>query len=228
MAAIKIANIAIEYGLIPVAHRLIRLYLLFIKLHVENEDMIIHHLNKGGKAIVALWHQRFFMVIRYAKKFGIYEPSAIISRSRDGELIARLAQSLGFRPIRGSSSQGGKEAMEAIVEDLSSHACAVHAVDGPRGPKGLIKPGLIRIAQLSGVPVIPVYISCSRAWKLRSWDQFLIPKPFSRILVHWGDPIYLSEKTDPDAFENHRIQIEKIMQEKQREDDLRWGWKDLL
>jgi lysophospholipid acyltransferase (LPLAT)-like uncharacterized protein len=228
MAAKRLSTFIIKHGFVPAAHQVIRFYLLLMKLKTVNEEKIIRHLKDGDKLVVALWHQRFFLVIRYAGRFGGYQPSAIISQSRDGELIAQLAKALHFRPIRGSSSKGGKAAMDALVEDLSHHSCAIHAVDGPRGPKGVVKPGLIRIAQRSGAAIVPVYISCSRVWKLKSWDQFLIPKPFSRILVHWGDPIDLPENMDSETFEKYRLEIEQRMQDGQRQADLQVGSQGLL
>ena len=96
----------------------------------------------------------------YARRFREFSPAVMISRSRDGEMIADVYRRLNFRPVRGSSSSGGREALAAMVADLSTNPFAVHAVDGPRG---LIKAGIIRMAQLSGAPIIPVYISVNRA-----------------------------------------------------------------
>ena len=169
------------------------------------------HMERGGKAIVALWHQRFFGVIGYATRFGVFKPSAIISKSQDGDLIAQVASRLGYRPVRGSSSRGGREALAAMVEDLTVNCMAIHAVDGPKGPARVVKAGLIRMSQLSGVPIVPVYISVDRAWILNSWDNFLIPKPFSRILVHWDNPISVPEEINSRAFETVRLKVEERM-----------------
>jgi lysophospholipid acyltransferase (LPLAT)-like uncharacterized protein len=214
--------------LVPIAYWIIRLYLSVIRIRVINEEALISHLEKGGKAIVSLWHQRFFGVIGYAKKFSIYEPSAIISKSRDGELIAQVALRLGFRPIRGSSSRGGREAMAALVEDLAENSTAVHGVDGPRGPKGVVKAGLIRIAQLSRATIFPVYISVDRAWVLKSWDRFLIPKPFSRILIRWGDPIIVPAQMSRKTFEDLRLDVENRMIRGHAAGDRGFGWKNPL
>jgi lysophospholipid acyltransferase (LPLAT)-like uncharacterized protein len=217
-----------KHFLIPIAYWLIRLYLSVIRIRVINEDALISHLEKGGKAVISIWHQRFFGVIGYAKKFSIYKPSAIISRSRDGELIAQVVIRLGFRPIRGSSSRGGREALAAIVEDLAENPAAVHGVDGPRGPKGVVKAGLIRIAQLSQAAIFPVYISVDRAWILKSWDRFLIPKPFSRILIHWDDPITVPAVMNREEFEETRLEIENKMLRGHAAGDRGFGWKEPL
>ena len=99
------------------------------------------------------------------------------------------------------SSRGGRKALAAMIADLAEHPFAVHVVDGPRGPRGVIKAGLISMAQLSGVPIVPVAISVTRAWVLKSWDRFLIPKPFSTVFVRWGAPIAVPASLDDTAFE---------------------------
>jgi len=197
--------------LIPLGLTAVRLYLSTLRFRIINEESFLAHLGNRGKAIVAIWHQRFFGVIGYANKFSAFRPSAIISKSEDGELIAQVAIRLGFRPIRGSSSRGGREALAAMVEDLAENPMAVHAVDGPQGPERVVKAGLIRMSQLSGVPIFPVYISVDRAWTARSWDHFLIPKPFSRILVHWGDPIFMPAEMNEETFESLRLHVEERM-----------------
>jgi len=213
---------------VPAAYGAIRLYLSLMRIQVVQEQVLVNHLQQGGKAIVAFWHQRFFGAMGYIRKFRSLAPSAIISKSRDGEMIARIARRLGVRPVRGSSSRGGKEALAAMVADLSLHPAAIHAVDGPQGPKGTVKAGVIRMAQLSQAAIFPVCISLERAWITRSWDRFLIPKPFSRILIRWDDPIFVPEKMDPEAFEAIRLNLENRLIRGHAADDLVWGWREPL
>jgi len=178
----------LTHGFAPLVHRLILLHTLLVRTEVIDEEVITSRLDRGEKGIVAIWHQRLHGVIGYAKAASRYRPSAIISRSNDGDLISALVRRLHFRPIRSSSSQGGEEALSAIVEDLKDNPLAIHAVDGSRGPGGTVKAGLIRMAERSGAKIYPVYVSFSRAWRLRSWDRFLIPKPLSRIRIRWDQP----------------------------------------
>jgi hypothetical protein len=152
----------------------------------------------------------------------------MISQSRDGEMIAAVCRLLNFRPVRGSSSQGGREALAAVVEDLSHHPIAIHAVDGPQGPRGVVKAGIVRMAQLSGAPIVPVHISVDRAWVLGSWDRVLIPKPFSTVVVRWGEPIPVPAVLDEARFEGLRREVEALMRENQEEDDRQRGWKESL
>ncbi|MBW6486522.1 MAG: DUF374 domain-containing protein [Syntrophobacterales bacterium] len=92
----------------------------------------------------------------------------MISKSRDGDLVTDIFGRMNFRPVRGSSSHNGKQALTAMVDDLRDHSFAVHVMDGPKGPISVVKPGLIVMAKQSGAPIIPVYISISRAWVLHS------------------------------------------------------------
>ena len=212
----------------PVAHYIVRAYLLLIRIRVVNEEMALEHLRSGKKMIVAIWHQRILVVMGYARKFGGYEPSVMISQSRDGEMIAKVYSRFNFRPIRGSSSRGGREALANMVEDLVHHQIAVHILDGPRGPRGVVKPGLIVLAQLSGAPIVPIYISVDRAWVLNSWDRFIIPKPFSTVVIRWDSPVHVPEKMDSEPFENTRKEIEQHLKENQIRDDREQGWATSL
>ncbi|MDD5204013.1 MAG: hypothetical protein PHS17_01255 [Desulfobacterales bacterium] len=111
-----------------------------------------------------------------------------------------------------------------MVKDLASNQAALHVVDGPQGPKGVVKAGLIRLAQLSRAAIIPVYISVDRAWTARSWDRFLIPRPFSQVRVRFGEPIDVPEQMDEEAFEALRVAVEKKMIEGHALDDGHCGW----
>jgi len=218
----------LTHGLVPLAHRLIQLHLFLTRTEVMNEIGITSRLDQGEKGIAVLWHQRLYGAISYAKNATKYQPSAIISRSHDGDLISALVRRFHFRPIRGSSSQGGKEALSAIVNDLKANPLAIHAADEPRGPRGVVKAGLIRMAQLSGAKIFPVYISFSRAWRLGSWDRFLIPKPLSKIRIRWDQPFSIPKNLTEEEFESIRRQLEIHMQQSQIVDDRSFGWDDLL
>lgn len=206
---------------IPVLYYLIFLYLRTVRLVVIGEKELLDHLDSGRKAIIALWHQRLFCALRYARIISPYRPSAIISQSRDGDLIARIAELFNIRPIRGSSSRGGKEALKAIVADLAVHRLAIHALDGPRGPRWYIKPGLVVMAKLSQAAIYPVYISVHRAWALNSWDRLLIPKPFSRMIIFCDRPFTVHRDPLRDV-ESMRLEIEQHMRQRQEKLDQLW------
>jgi hypothetical protein len=152
----------------------------------------------------------------------------MISQSSDGELIAALVSRLGLVPVRGSSTRGGREALMDILRAMKKNPAAIHIVDGPTGPKGVVKPGLMAMAQVTGAAVFPVIISAERAWVMKSWDRFLVPKPFSTVTIRWGDPFPVPRGTRPDQLEELRKQVERILLEAHAEADLQSGWPQPL
>ena len=221
-------NTLLKIFIAPLVYFLLRLYLSMIRVRARHEDTLLQFLQSGRKGVGAVWHQRFLGVLGYVRKFRYLSLSIMISKSRDGDWIAPVVQWLGLRPVRGSSTRGGKEAMAAMVQDLAQNQAALHIVDGPQGPKAEIKAGLIRLAQLSKAAIVPIYISVDRAWVARSWDRFIVPKPFSRVLVRFGEPIDVPEQMDSEAFEALRLEVEKKMIDGHAEDDLNSGWEKPL
>src|SRR5580698_5383910 len=137
-------------------------------------------------AVYAFWHR---CLLACAWRFRNHGITILISRSFDGELIARTVERLGFIAVRGSSSRDGSLGLRGLRRAyLSGHLCAITA-DGPRGPSMLAKPGVTQLAKLSDSNVVAFYAHPERAWQLRSWDRFLIPKPFSRVTVAWSRQI---------------------------------------
>lgn len=133
-------------------------------------------------AIYAFWHR---CLLACAWRFRNGGVTVLISRSFDGELIARTVERLGFIAIRGSSSRDGAVGLRNLQRAYQDgHYCAITA-DGPRGPAQIAKPGVVQLAKLVGSTVGAFYVHPERAWQLRSWDRFLIPKPFSRVTVAW-------------------------------------------
>ncbi len=136
-----------------------------------------------GPTIFAFWHRS---LLTCAHRFRNRDIAILISRSFDGELIARTVEHLGFHAIRGSTSRGGTAGLRHMVEAYrAGHRCAFTA-DGPRGPSMVAQPGPVQLAQLVDAPWVGAFYAVPlSAWTLRSWDRFLIPKPFSRVLFTW-------------------------------------------
>ena len=135
-----------------------------------------------GPTVYAFWHRS---LLACAYRFRNLNIAILISRSFDGELIARTVELLGFTAIRGSSTRGGPTGLRQMAEAYrEGHICAFTA-DGPKGPAMVAKPGTAQLATLVGAPVGTFYVLPQRAWELRTWDRFLIPKPFSKVLVTW-------------------------------------------
>jgi len=218
------ARYLLLYRLIPVCYYLLRLYLSLLRIRVAGEEIALGCLADYGRVIVAVWHQRFLPALAYVTKFRNFEPIVMISQSKDGELAARLAQRLGLLPVRGSSTRGGETALAAILKALKKNPAVIHIVDGPTGPKGVVKPGLISMAQISGAVILPVFVSADRAWIMGSWDRFLVPKPFSKVTIEWGPPLVVPQELDPAQNEEFREEIEQRLSEGYAQADLSSGW----
>ncbi len=222
--AFRISRFIVKYHFSPIVYYFLRLYLSLLRVRVIGEDSAFRQYKKYGRVIVALWHQRFLPTLAYVTKFRVFNPIIMISPSRDGELISRVAERLGLAPVRGSSSKGGRDAFMTILKALETNPGVIHIVDGPKGPKGVVKSGLIRLAQMSDAVIIPVIVSADRAWVMKSWDRFLVPKPFSKVTIQWGQAFLVPRDIDAEKYKALKEDIEKRLTEAYAEADLRAGW----
>jgi lysophospholipid acyltransferase (LPLAT)-like uncharacterized protein len=191
------------------------------KIRVMNLDIEKDILKRGHIPIYASWHQRFFPGIVF---FATRKPiSIMISQSRDGELISKIVNVLGWHPVRGSSSKGGGQALRDIKKLVRKGYKIAHIVDGPRGPLGDVKPGLLVIAQASGMPIVPTITSAEKKWVFNSWDRFMVPKPFSRVIIRFSDEIHIPRKLQEDDFEKKRSSIQEALKKLYVETDAIWS-----
>jgi lysophospholipid acyltransferase (LPLAT)-like uncharacterized protein len=191
------------------------------KIRVMNLDIEKDILKRGHIPIYASWHQRFFPGIVF---FATRKPiSIMISQSRDGELISKIVNVLGWHPVRGSSSKGGGQALRDIKKLVRKGYKIAHIVDGPRGPLGVVKPGLLVIAQASGMPIVPTITSAEKKWVFNSWDRFMVPKPFSRVIIRFSDEIHIPRKLQEDDFEKKRSSIQEALKKLYVETDAIWS-----
>jgi len=135
----------------------------------------------------------------------------MISQSKDGEIVAKMALHNGWNAVRGSSSKGGMEALKKMITNLKKNKLAAHIVDGPKGPSGIVKPGVIRLAHATHAVIVPFSVSADKAWYFNSWDKFLLPKPFSKVILRFGDMIKFDRVKDREIFERQRMRLEEIM-----------------
>jgi hypothetical protein len=194
-----------------VLYYVVRAYSWTFRLRIENEKAWIEYLQNGGRVLLCCWHQQFFSAIRHFKTYAPFHPGLMISQSNDGEIIARIAEKTGWHTIRGSSSKDGRRALKEIIDHLSRFGLAAHILDGPRGPAGIVKAGVVSLAQATGAVVVPIYASADRAWYFKSWDRFMLPKPFARVTLRFGEMLDLSSGKGEDHFEYQRARLEEIM-----------------
>jgi lysophospholipid acyltransferase (LPLAT)-like uncharacterized protein len=153
--------------------------------------------------VFTLWHGQMLPLLWHHRAEGI---AVLISEHRDGEIIARVASELGFRTVRGSTYRGADRALVGLVRELrAGHDVAV-TPDGPRGPAGHFAPGALVAAQRTGAPLVSVGVAATRAWRLRSWDGFMIPKPFSRVTIAYGTASLQARTARDAAAEAPRFQ----------------------
>lgn len=135
--------------------------------------------------VFSLWHGELLPLVAVHRGDGI---RVLISEHGDGEVIARIVQRFGLETVRGSSSRGAARALLALCESLRGGAAVAVTPDGPRGPAHSYAPGGLIAANRTGAPVIAIAVEPSSAWRLRSWDSFMIPRPFARVTVAYSDP----------------------------------------
>ncbi len=167
--------------------------------------------DSGTPFIIAFWHGRLFMMPHiWRRNIPI---DLLISHHRDGEMLARTIRYFGFDTIRGSSSQGGGGALREILRSLKSGTSIGFTPDGPRGPRMRATEGIISIAKLAGVPIVPSSYAISRRKVLGSWDRFTFPFPFSRGVYIWGTPLSVARDADVETSEAARLTLEQTLNE---------------
>lgn len=140
----------------------------------------------GQPFAAALWHETLLMPLWRHRHLGV---AIVVSEARDGQYLADAASRLGFPAVRGSSTRGGGKALLSAVRWMQEGGRVAFTPDGPRGPRRELKPGVVAAAQQAGAPIVVVHAVPARAWRFRSWDRFVVPRPFTQIRIRYSDPI---------------------------------------
>jgi lysophospholipid acyltransferase (LPLAT)-like uncharacterized protein len=164
-----------------------------------------------GPAVYALWHRQEVLFIYLHRGKGI---CGLVSKSRDGEYMARILRRFGFTLVRGSTTSGGLMALRGLIKAAREGYSIAITPDGPRGPIFKVQPGIVYLAQKAGVPVIPVACALSRKKILRSWDKYQFPLPFGRIEAVYGKPLHIAGTDDVAA---KTAELENLLNELTRE-----------
>jgi lysophospholipid acyltransferase (LPLAT)-like uncharacterized protein len=162
----------------------------------------------GERCIFAFWHARMLPLIYTHRDRRV---AALVSRSRDGELISRIVERLGYVTARGSSSRGAQEGTLEMLNWADRGHSLTLSPDGPRGPAERVKPGLVFLASRTGLPVLPVGMAARPVRVLRSWDGFRVPPPFARVWVGYGEPIVVPAGLDAAGEERWRVRLEEAI-----------------
>jgi len=160
----------------------------------------------------AFWHNRLCVSAYMFERYFPDRPgAALASKSKDGEVIAAFVNCFGIQPIRGSSSRGGARALVEMKRAIDAGSIVAITPDGPRGPCYHLNPGVVKLAQITGGTVMPMHVEYSRCWRLKSWDGFMIPKPFAKVTITF-DALHTVRPTANEAeFETERARLERAL-----------------
>lgn len=164
----------------------------------------------GERCIFALWHARMLPLIHAYRDLGA---GVLVSRSRDGDRIAALVERLGYVAARGSSTRGGREGFLEMVRFAAEGRLLGIMPDGPRGPAEVAKPGVVRLASRTGLPVVPIACAARPVWVMRSWDGFRVPPPFATVWIAHGEPLRVPPDLDDAGLELWRARCEAALRE---------------
>jgi lysophospholipid acyltransferase (LPLAT)-like uncharacterized protein len=164
-------------------------------------------------AIYAIYHGDLVVGAQELPHFG-KRLEVLTSRSRDGWMVTRYVHLFKRATIRGGSSKGAESALRQMSRRLKQGYGVIIPVDGPRGPEGVPKIGVIAIAAQSGSPIIPCAVRSNSVWRFRkSWDRMMIAKPFAKVTMHWGEPMFVEADADRPRMEELRMELEKKLAE---------------
>jgi len=172
----------------------------------------------GERFIATFWHDRIVLATWFWRRRGIV---VMTSRSFDGEYIARFIQRFGYGASRGSSTRGGAEALDEMAECLAHGIDAAFTIDGPRGPRYVAKRGAVRLAAMSGQPILPFCVAAEHSWSIGSWDRLQIPRPFTRAVMLVGEPIRVAQDGNATLLAESQDRLQTSLDELRERAD---GW----
>jgi hypothetical protein len=197
--------------LLAFGHRLLQVWAKTLRFEIDDRAGVIGT-PPNERYIGALWHNRLLLLPFVVRRFlPQRQGAALISTSRDGALLADLVERFGFEVVRGSSSRKGATAIRQLAEVIASGRDVVITPDGPRGPAYKLGQGIIFLAQQSGAAVVPINFEFSSCWRLRSWDRFILPKPFSKVRVTFAAPHTVAPTSTDEEFERERRRLQAAM-----------------
>jgi lysophospholipid acyltransferase (LPLAT)-like uncharacterized protein len=164
---------------------------------------------EGRPVIITLWHGQMLPLLHRHRGERV---AVLISEHRDGEIIARIAMALGHRTVRGSTTRGAGRALLSMVRQVESGQDIAVTPDGPRGPAKSFAAGALIVAQRTGAAIIPATVVARSAWRLRSWDRFMIPRPFTRVVISYGPAAHV-QAGDARAASNEAPRFQRLMED---------------
>ena len=190
------------------------------KIEIRGRDPI-EGLLASRRYIIAFWHARILLVSYVHKGWG---GAIMVSNSADGEIIAQILHRQGHTTVRGSTGKGGRLALAHLIREVRDHQLIGAVIpDGPQGPRHIVQPGVILLAQRTGYPIIPVTYSAKRSKIFNSWDRFLLPSPATACLLEYGHPITVPAGRDPKIVRHSAHRLEEELMRITKEADAHFG-----
>ncbi|MFH1075120.1 MAG: lysophospholipid acyltransferase family protein [Candidatus Firestonebacteria bacterium] len=180
----------------------------------ETGNILLSPKQKKGPSLFVFWHSRILASVYYYRNRNIH---TLVSLNRDGEFINRVMRKLGYTNIRGSTSKDGFRALLGLKQVLNNGNYVAITPDGPRGPKQKVQPGVITLSKISGVPLTTFAFDAKRKWVLNSWDNFIIPKPFTKGVFVLGKEIIVPADSNGRVLEEKRLELEEELSRLQEE-----------
>lgn len=169
----------------PIIGAVVRALAASWRIRVVHEERWRTLRDQGQPVVFLLWHESLLPLLWQHRGQGV---AIVVSDARDGQYLSDLAASLGYRALRGSSTRGGARALLGAVRELEAGRSIAFTPDGPRGPRRELKPGVIAAAQRGCGVIVPIHAEADRAWRLHSWDRFMIPQPLAKVMITYGRP----------------------------------------
>lgn len=181
-----------------------------LSIRMIGEECLERAREGGRKVLYAFWHEGLLVATYAFRRQGI---RVLVSQHRDGEMIARAIERMGYGTVRGSSTRGGTRALFRMAAAGAAGDDLGVTVDGPRGPRLQVKPGTLFIAGRSGLPIVPFAVALRKPWELSSWDRFMVPRPFSRAAIAFGEPMEVPGDTAVERLEPFRAELQRRLLE---------------
>ena len=198
----------IALALFPILYSICsKCWLSTCRLTIRGQENI-ETVQKQGAAIAPFWHYSIIYLFHYLCRYG---GAVLVSASRDGEFVARTAKRYGLEAIRGSSNRQGAQALKKLLKAIQTGKNIGIVADGSQGPARVLQPGAVFLASKTGKPILPMAWAADRYFTFNSWDKTVLPKLFSRIVLRFGNPIYIPPNLDAKGIEEHRHIVEKEM-----------------
>ncbi|MFO1022574.1 MAG: lysophospholipid acyltransferase family protein [Planctomycetales bacterium] len=191
-----------------------------IRVFCEEPHINMTEADCGRQYLYALWHDEILLpVLRCARggeTLSQRRISALVSKHQDGSILSDFMNLFHIDAIRGSTSRGGAEALRQLIEEAQGRSIFI-TPDGPRGPRHVLKPGIIFLASQTGIPIVPIASVCPHSWDLKgNWTSLIVPKPFAKITILLGSPITIPPDLSREALEEQRLHVEREMERVQQ------------